>query len=209
MNSYYRWVIVAAGAFMGCIAIGSIFSLPVFLQPISQATGWSRTTTAMTLAFITMGVASFGWGMAMDRFGPRPVLLAGSSLSASASSWPAEPPPSENSRSSTACWRGRRRRNLRAADGDRHRMVRQTPQPRGFLVSAGMGVAPMTVRRSPPDSSHPTTGVSPNCRSASPPGLLCCHRLLIRRSPALRRAGSAGPKPSGQRCSHRSSPSSR
>jgi MFS family permease len=82
MNSHYRWVIVAAGAFMGCVAIGSIFSLPVFLQPMSAATGWSRTSIsfAMTLDFVTMGVASFGWGMLMDRFGPRIVLLAGSSV---------------------------------------------------------------------------------------------------------------------------------
>lgn len=82
MNSNYRWVIVAAGAFMGCVAIGSIFSLPVFLQPMSAATGWSRTaiSLAMTLDFIAMGIASFGWGMLMDRFGPRPVLLAGSSI---------------------------------------------------------------------------------------------------------------------------------
>jgi MFS family permease len=82
MNSHYRWVIVAAGAFMGCVAIGSIFSLPVFLQPMSVATGWSRTaiSLAMTLDFVTMGIASFGWGMMMDRFGPRIVLLAGSSI---------------------------------------------------------------------------------------------------------------------------------
>jgi MFS family permease len=82
MNSHYRWVIVAAGAFMGCVAIGSIFSLPVFLQPMSTATGWSRTaiSSAMTLDFVAMGVSSFGWGMMVDRFGPRIVLLAGSSL---------------------------------------------------------------------------------------------------------------------------------
>ena len=82
MKSHYRWVIVAAGAFMGCVAIGSIFSLPVFLQPMSAATGWSRTAIsfAMTLDFVAMGVASFAWGMMMDRFGPRIVLLAGSSI---------------------------------------------------------------------------------------------------------------------------------
>ena len=82
MNSYYRWVIVAAGAFMGCVAIGSIFSLPVFVQPMSQDTGWSRTaiSTAMTFDFVTMGLTSFGWGIVMDRFGPRPVVLAGSAL---------------------------------------------------------------------------------------------------------------------------------
>ena len=82
MNSRYRWVIVAAGAFMGCIAIGSIFSLPVFLQPMSAATSWSRTdiALAMTLNFIAMGVAAFGWGMMMDRVGPRPVLLCGSTV---------------------------------------------------------------------------------------------------------------------------------
>jgi len=82
MNSYYRWIIVAAGAFMGCVAIGSIFSLPVFLQPMSQDTGWSRTaiSTAMTFDFVTMGIAAFGWGMVMDRFGPKVVVLAGSVL---------------------------------------------------------------------------------------------------------------------------------
>lgn len=82
MKFHYRWVIVAAGAFMGCVAIGSIFSLPVFLQPMSHDTGWSRTaiSLSMTLGFVSMGVASFGWGTLMDRIGPRPVVLAGSAL---------------------------------------------------------------------------------------------------------------------------------
>jgi MFS family permease len=82
MNRQYGWVVVAAGALMGCVAIGALFSLAVFLQPMSEATGWSRTgiSSAMTLDFLTMGVAAFGWGALTDRFGPRIVVLAGSFL---------------------------------------------------------------------------------------------------------------------------------
>jgi MFS family permease len=82
MKIYYGWVVVAAGALMGCVAIGSMFSLAVFLQPMSEATGWSRTgiSTAMTLDFLTMGVAAFGWGALTDRFGPRIVVLSGALL---------------------------------------------------------------------------------------------------------------------------------
>jgi len=35
----YRWVIVAAGGLLGCVAIGAMFSLPVMLRPIVQDTG--------------------------------------------------------------------------------------------------------------------------------------------------------------------------
>jgi MFS family permease len=80
MNHYYRWVIVAAGGVLGCIAIGAMFSLPVFLRPISQDTGWSITgiSTAMTIGFLAMAAASMAWGNLSDRFGPRPVVLTGS-----------------------------------------------------------------------------------------------------------------------------------
>jgi len=82
MERSYGWVIVGAGALMGCVAIGALFSLAVFLQPMSESTGWSRTgiSGAMTLDFLTMGVAAFGWGALSDRFGPRPVVLAGAIL---------------------------------------------------------------------------------------------------------------------------------
>ena len=82
MKLFYGWVIVGAGALMGCVAIGALFSLAVFLQPMSDATGWSRTgiSTAMTLDFLTMGVAAFGWGVLTDRFGPRIVVLSGAVL---------------------------------------------------------------------------------------------------------------------------------
>jgi MFS family permease len=148
MNSHYRWVIVAAGGFMGCVAIGSIFSLPVFLQPMSASTGWSRTaiSAAMTLVFVTMGIAAFGWGMLMDRFGPRIVLLAGSSILGLGLVLASRAATVEQFQ---LCYGG-----LVGAGGgaifaplmatvtgwfDRHRSLAVS------LVSAGMGVAPMTV----------------------------------------------------------------
>jgi MFS family permease len=79
-ESSYRWVIVAAGGLLGCIAIGAMFSLPVFLRPMAAATGWSMTgvSIAMTIAFITMALASFAWGSLSDRVGPRAVVVIGS-----------------------------------------------------------------------------------------------------------------------------------
>lgn len=78
----YGWVIVAAGALMTCVSMGAMFSLAVFLQPISVDTGWTRTgiSTAMTLNFLVMGFAAFAWGAISDRFGPKVVVLSGSVL---------------------------------------------------------------------------------------------------------------------------------
>ena len=82
MRGSYGWVIVGAGALMSCVAIGSMFSLAVFLEPMSRATGGSRTgiSSAMTLNFIIMGLGAFGWGAASDRFGTRIVVLIGAAL---------------------------------------------------------------------------------------------------------------------------------
>src|SRR5438128_214152 len=81
-NSHYRWVIVAAGGLLGCVAIGGLFSLPVFLQPIVRDTGWSvaGVSSAMTIAFLAMACASMAWGTLSDRFGPLPVVLTGSTV---------------------------------------------------------------------------------------------------------------------------------
>ncbi len=79
---YYRWVIVAAGGLLGCVAIGAMFSLPVFLLPISRATGWSVTglSAALTIGFLAMAAGSMVWGNLSDRFGPRVVLVTGSTI---------------------------------------------------------------------------------------------------------------------------------
>jgi MFS family permease len=85
----YRWIIVAAGAVIGCVAAGSMFSLPVFLRPISADTGWSTTgiSTAMTFGFLSMALASMAWGYVSDRIGARPVLLIGGALLATSLAW--------------------------------------------------------------------------------------------------------------------------
>lgn len=82
MKLFYGWIVVAAGGLLGCVSIGAVFSLAVFLQPMADATGWSRTgvSGAMTIVFLTMGIASFGWGALTDRFGPLPVVLSGGIL---------------------------------------------------------------------------------------------------------------------------------
>src|SRR6202142_4034360 len=79
-NSSYRWVIVAAGGVLGCVAVGGMFSLPVLLRPIAQDTGWSVTgvSSAMTIGFLAMACTSMIWGTLSDRFGPLPVVLTGS-----------------------------------------------------------------------------------------------------------------------------------
>ena len=78
----YGWVVVGAGAMMTCIGFGAMLSLAVFLQPISDAMGWSRSgvSAAATIDFLCMGFAAFFWGALSDRFGTRIVVLAGSLL---------------------------------------------------------------------------------------------------------------------------------
>jgi hypothetical protein len=66
MSTSYRWVIVAVGALMTGVALGAMFSLAVFLEPMSTATG--------------MGLGAFGWGIVSDRFGTRIVVLIGAVL---------------------------------------------------------------------------------------------------------------------------------
>jgi MFS family permease len=147
-NSYYRWVIVAAGGLLGCVAIGGMFSLPVFLQPIARDTGWSVTgvSSAMTIGFLAMAFSSMIWGTLSDRLGPLPVVLTGSivlaaslALASRASSLPAfQIMFGVLVGSSTAAIFAPM---MACVTGwfDTHRSLAVS------LVSAGMGVAPLTM----------------------------------------------------------------
>jgi MFS family permease len=61
--------IVAAGGLLGCVAIGAMFSLPVFLRFISRDTGWSITgvSSAMTFGFLAAALGSIIWGNVLAR----------------------------------------------------------------------------------------------------------------------------------------------
>jgi MFS family permease len=79
---FYGWVIVGVGIVVTCVGFGAMMSLSVFLQPMAEAMGWSRTgvATAAMLNFLCMGAGVFAWGALSDRFGTRIVILAGGLL---------------------------------------------------------------------------------------------------------------------------------
>ena len=82
MRLFYGWVIVGVGIVVTCIGMGTMMSLGVFLQPMSQDMGWSRAgiSIAAVLNFLAMGFGSFFWGALSDRFGTRAVVLTGGVL---------------------------------------------------------------------------------------------------------------------------------
>jgi MFS family permease len=82
MTKNYGWVVVAAGAVITCVAMGALFALPVYQTPMADDTGWARAgiAGAMTIGFITMGIAGFAWGAISDKIGARPVLIIASIL---------------------------------------------------------------------------------------------------------------------------------
>jgi MFS family permease len=82
MKIFYGWVIVGAGIVATCLGLGGMLSLSVFLQPMSEAMGWSRTGISMAalLNWLCMGVGSFVWGALSDRLGTRVVVLCGGVL---------------------------------------------------------------------------------------------------------------------------------
>jgi len=79
---FYGWIVVACGAAITCVGMGTMFSLGVFLKPIAESMGWSRTgiSTVALLNWTFMGLGSFFWGTLSDRVGARVVAIAGGAL---------------------------------------------------------------------------------------------------------------------------------
>ena len=77
---YYGWVVVgASGTAVFARMAPAITTLTVFIYPMSQELGWSRTLIAgaVSAGALASMVLSPAIGWAIDRFGSRPVLVAG------------------------------------------------------------------------------------------------------------------------------------
>jgi len=177
---------------LGCVAIGGMFSLPVFLQPIARipAVG-PGVSSAMTIGFLCHGAHQHDLGTLSDRLGPLPVVLTGSSCWRRASGWRA------------LRHRGGVSVHLRADVGLLRPIfapmmavspvVRHPPESCGVAVSAhGHGADDHGPR--PPGWSGIMTG-APRIRSwRDRPSIMIPVSLLVRRAPALASGPSA---PSG------------
>ena len=82
MKVFYGWVIVLVGIVVTCVGFGAMATLTVFLAPVADAMGWSRTgiSTAALVNWLCMGAGAFLWGALSDRFGTRAVVLSGGIL---------------------------------------------------------------------------------------------------------------------------------
>jgi MFS family permease len=79
---FYGWVVLAAAFVIITMSIGTLFTLAVFLKPIEDSMGWSRSGIGAISFFnwIVMGVGGLVAGYVSDRFGTRRVVLAGAGL---------------------------------------------------------------------------------------------------------------------------------
>ncbi len=198
MKISYGWVIVGVGALMTCVAMGAMMSLAVYLAPISEATGWSRAgvSATATLNFICMGVAGFLWGALSDRYGTRIVVLCGAVLlgvglvaaSQATSLWQFQIIYGVLVGSAAGSFYAPM---IAAASAwiDKHRSLAVA------LVSAGMGVAPLTIA---PIASWLT--ITYDWRTAmliigiAASAVLIPASLLVRRPPT---AAATGARPAG------------
>jgi MFS family permease len=79
---FYGWVVLAAAFAIITLSIGMLFTLGVFLKPIEETLGWSRSTIGAVglLNWVVMGVGGVAAGYLSDRFGTRVVVMAGGAI---------------------------------------------------------------------------------------------------------------------------------
>src|SRR5712692_9216416 len=78
----YGWVVLGAAFTIITMAIGTLFTLAVFQQPLETSMGWTRSSigTISLLNWLVMGLGSFASGYLSDRLSGRAVVLSGGVL---------------------------------------------------------------------------------------------------------------------------------
>ena len=79
---FYGWVVLGAAFAIIALSIGTLFTLGVFLKPIEESMGWSRSSIGAVglLNWLVMGLGGVVAGYLSDRFGTRVVVLVGGAL---------------------------------------------------------------------------------------------------------------------------------
>jgi MFS family permease len=79
---FYGWVVLGAAFAIIALSIGTLFTLGVFLKPIEEGMGWSRSSIGAVglLNWLVMGLGGIAAGYLSDRFGTRVVVLVGGAL---------------------------------------------------------------------------------------------------------------------------------
>ncbi|HEV8226832.1 MAG TPA: MFS transporter [Methylomirabilota bacterium] len=79
---FYGWVVLGAAFAIITLSIGTLFTLGVFLKPIEEGMGWSRSSIGAVglLNWLVMGLGGVAAGYLSDRFGTRVVVLVGGAL---------------------------------------------------------------------------------------------------------------------------------
>jgi MFS family permease len=79
---FYGWIVLAASVAIIAVGTGTIFALAVFLRPLEEEFGWTRSLISgvALVNWIIFGLGSFAWGALSDRIGARRVVGAGAAL---------------------------------------------------------------------------------------------------------------------------------
>lgn len=79
---FYGWIVLAASIAIIMIGVGITFSLAVFLKPLEEEFGWSRSLISgvALVNWLVFGVGAFSWGTLSDRIGTRRVVTIGTGV---------------------------------------------------------------------------------------------------------------------------------
>ena len=79
---FYGWAVLSAAFAIIALSIGILFTLGVFVKPIEDGMGWSRSSIGAIglLNWFVMGLGGVVAGALSDRFGTRVVVLGGGAV---------------------------------------------------------------------------------------------------------------------------------